>query len=161
MDALPGPAALEFECEAPAEERPDRNDQPQHEDAVHRRREGDRAHDVGGHEYLEAEQDRAAEILPIALESRRTVEVARQPVSSARDHQAANDQRHACDLGRRAGTFDEFPDLHGYALPGSRRRAASSSAAASATPIATTAVVQPKRSKTWPTTADPTRPPRK
>src|SRR3954453_22672906 len=59
--ALPRPFALQFRFEREAQECPDHDDKPQHSDTRKRRRDSDRANDVGADEDLESDQNRATE----------------------------------------------------------------------------------------------------
>jgi hypothetical protein len=64
---LPGPAPLQLDLQREAEERPDEDDEAEHDDLLEGGVGADRAQDVGGDQQLQAEDDRAPQPTPEAV----------------------------------------------------------------------------------------------
>ena len=65
---LPGPAALNFQLQRHAEERPDEDNQSERGDVLQRGGDNDRPDDVAGHEEFQSQQNGFSQALSIAFE---------------------------------------------------------------------------------------------
>jgi hypothetical protein len=99
--ALPRKTSFQFDLQAETQERPDEDYACEHRHAVQGRSNSNRSNDVPGHQHLESQQDRASDVLTIALVTIGRATECPQ-VSRGRDCQTEDDQKNASNIYERA-----------------------------------------------------------